>query len=197
MNNVKRQKDKTLKEELPRSVDSQCGTGEAWRNSFRKNEEAEPKQKQCPVVDVTGDGSKGSCYKEQYYIGTWNVRVMLLLLLLSCFSRVRLCATRKMAAHQAPSSLGSSRQEHWSGLPFPSPMSESEKWKSSRSVVSNSLWPHGLQPTRLLGPWDFPGKSTGVGCQCLLRLESWIKVNFQWLNRWWQEWISTFLESVN
>ena len=65
-------------------------------------------------------------------------------------------------------SLGFSRQEHWSGLPFPSPMQKSEKWKWSRSVVSDSLWPHGLQPTRLLHPWDFPGRSTGVGCHCLL-----------------------------
>ena len=47
-------------------------------------------------------------------------------------------------------------------------MHESEKWKWSRSVVSDSVWPHGLQPTRLLHPWDFPGKSTGVGCHCLL-----------------------------
>ena len=50
-----------------------------------------------------------------------------LLLLLSCFSRVQLCATPETAAHQAPPSLGFSRQEHWSGLPFPSPMHESEK----------------------------------------------------------------------
>ena len=62
-----------------------------------------------------------------------------------------------------------SRQEHWSGLPFPSPMHESEKWKGSRSVMSDSSQPYGLQPTRLLRPWDFPGKSTGVGCHCLLR----------------------------
>jgi len=74
-----------------------------------------------------------------------------------------------MAAHQAPSSLGFSKQEHWSGLPFPSPLHESEKWKWSRSVVSNPQQPHGLQPSRLLHPWDFPGKSTGVGCHCLLR----------------------------
>ena len=73
-----------------------------------------------------------------------------------------------MAAHQAPPSLGFSRQEHWSGLPFSSPMNESEKWKWSRSVVSDSWRPHGLQPTRLLHPWDFPGKSTGVGCHFLL-----------------------------
>ena len=73
-----------------------------------------------------------------------------------------------MAAHQAPPSLGFSRQEHWSGLPFPSPMHESEKWKWSHSVMSDSSRPHGLQPNRLLRPWDFPGKSTGVGCHCLL-----------------------------
>ena len=74
-----------------------------------------------------------------------------------------------MAAYQAPQSLGFSKQEHWSGLPFPSPMHESEKWKWSCSVMSDSSWPHGLQPTRLLHPWDFPGKNTGVGCHCLLR----------------------------
>ena len=82
---------------------------------------------------------------------------MLLLLLLSHFSRVRLCATPWTAAHQAPPSLGFSRQENWSGLPFPSPVHESEKWKWSRSVVPDSLRPHGLQPTRLLRPWGFPG----------------------------------------
>ena len=92
-----------------------------------------------------------------------------MLLLLSRFSRVWLCATPQMAAHQAPPSLGFSRQEHWSGLPFPSPMHESKKWKWGRSVVSKSSRPHGVQPTRLLHPWDFPGKSTGVGCHCLLR----------------------------
>ena len=93
----------------------------------------------------------------------------LLLLLLSRFSHVRLCVTPQTAAHQAPPSLGFSRQEHWSGLSFPSPMHKSEKWKWSRSVVSDSQRPHGLQPTRLLRPWHFPGKSTGVGCHCLLR----------------------------
>ena len=75
-----------------------------------------------------------------------------------------------MAAHQALPSLEFSRQEHSSGLPFPSPMHESEKWKWSRSVVSDSSQPHGLQPTRLLCLWDFPGKSTRVGCHCLLLL---------------------------
>ena len=90
----------------------------------------------------------------------------LLLLLLSHFSRVRLCVTLQTAAYQAPPSLGFSRQEHWSGLPFPSPRHESEKWKWSRSVVSNPQRPHGLQPSRLLHPWDFPGRGTGVGCHC-------------------------------
>ena len=80
----------------------------------------------------------------------------MLLLLLSRFSRVRLCGTPQTAAHQVPPSLGFSRQEQWSGLPFPSPMHESEKWKWSRSVVSDSSWSHGLQPTRLFHPWDFP-----------------------------------------
>ena len=91
----------------------------------------------------------------------------MLLLLVSCFSHVQLCATPETAAHQAPLSLGFSRQERWSGLPFPSPMHESEKWKWSRSVVSSSERPQGLEPTRLLRPWDFPGKSTGVGCHFL------------------------------
>ena len=73
MNSVKRQKDKTLKE-LPRSVDAQYTTGNQWRNNSRKNEEMEPKQKQHPVVGVICDGSKVQCYKEQYCIGTWNIR---------------------------------------------------------------------------------------------------------------------------
>ena len=107
----------------------------------------------------------------------------MLLLLLSRFSRVWLCATPYTAVHQAPPSLGFTRQEHWSGLPFPSPMHESEKWKRSRSVVSDSSRPHGLQPTRLLRPWDFPGTSTGVGCPCLLR--HWFKSDIiKWVLAW-------------
>ena len=63
-----------LKEELPRSVGAQYATGDQWRNNSRKNEEKEPKQKQHRVVDVTGDRGKVRCCKEQYCIGTWNVR---------------------------------------------------------------------------------------------------------------------------
>ena len=58
MNSMKRQKHRTLKDELPRSIGAQCGTGDQWRNNFRKNEEMEPKHKQQPVVNVTSDGSK-------------------------------------------------------------------------------------------------------------------------------------------
>ena len=74
MNSMKRQKDRALKDELPRLIDAQYATGVQWRNNSRKNEEMEPKQKQHPVVDVTGDRRKVQCCKEQYCIGTWNVR---------------------------------------------------------------------------------------------------------------------------
>ena len=65
MNSMKRQKDRTLKDELPKSVDAQYATRDQWRNNSRKTEEAEPKQTQHPVVDVTGDGSEVRCCKEQ------------------------------------------------------------------------------------------------------------------------------------
>ena len=76
MNSMKRQKDKSLKDELPRSVGAQYATGDQWRNNSRKNEGMEPKPKQYPAVDVTGDRSKVWCCKEQYCIETWNVRSM-------------------------------------------------------------------------------------------------------------------------
>ena len=76
MNREKMQKDRTLKDEIPRLVGAQYATGDQQRNNSRKNEGMEPKHKQYPVVDVTGDRSKVQCYKEQYCIGTWNVRSM-------------------------------------------------------------------------------------------------------------------------
>ena len=76
MNSIEMKKDRTLKDELPRSIGAQYAIGDQWRNNSGKNEETEPKQKQHPVVDVTGDGSKVQFDKEQYYIGTWNVRSM-------------------------------------------------------------------------------------------------------------------------
>ena len=76
VNSRKRQKDRTLKDELSRSVGAQYATGDLWRNNSRKNEGRQPKQKQYPVVDGTGDRSKVRCCKQQYCIGTGNVRSM-------------------------------------------------------------------------------------------------------------------------
>ena len=76
MNSMKRQKDRTLKDERPRPVGAQYAIGDEWRNSPRNNGEAEPKWKQRPVLDVSGGESKVQCCKEQYCIGTWNVRSM-------------------------------------------------------------------------------------------------------------------------
>ena len=76
MNSMKRQKDRTLKDELPRSVGAQYATGDQWRKNSRKNEQTEPKQQHL-VVDVTGDGNRVRSYKEQYCIGTWNVTSMI------------------------------------------------------------------------------------------------------------------------
>ena len=90
----------------------------------------------------------------------------LLLLLLSRFSRVRLCATPQTAAHQAPPSLGFSRQEHWSGLPFPSPVHESEKSEVAQSCPTLSD-PMDCSPPGSSIHGIFPGKSTGVGCHCV------------------------------
>ena len=118
---------------------------------------------------------------------------------LSCFSRVQLFKTPWTVARQAPLSMGFSRQEYWSGLPCPPPGDLPDLgieptssvspalaggvfttsailevhymgWVCvSHSVVSNSWWPHGLQPARLLSQWDSPGKNTGVGYHALLR----------------------------
>ena len=76
MNSMKRQNDRTLKEELPNLVGAQYATGDQWINNSRKNEGMEPKQKQHPAVDVTGDGNKSQYCKEPYCIGIWNVRSM-------------------------------------------------------------------------------------------------------------------------
>ena len=75
INSMKRQNDRILKEELPRSVGAQYATGDQWRNNSRKTEWMDLKQKQYPVVDVTGDRSKVQCCKEQHCIGTWNVEL--------------------------------------------------------------------------------------------------------------------------
>ena len=83
MNSMKKQKDRTLKNELPRSIGAQYATGDQWRNNSRKKEGMDPKQKQKnkqtkthPVVDVTSDRSKVQCCKKQYYTGIWSGRFM-------------------------------------------------------------------------------------------------------------------------
>ena len=70
VNSMKRQKARTLRDELPRSVGAQYATGDQWRNNSRKNEEKEPKQQHHPLVDVTDDGSKVQSCKEHYCVGT-------------------------------------------------------------------------------------------------------------------------------
>ena len=76
MNNMKRQNDRILKDELPRSVGARYATGDQWKNNSRKNEGMKPKQKQNLVVDVKSDRRKIRCCKEQYCIETWNTRSM-------------------------------------------------------------------------------------------------------------------------
>ena len=98
---------------------------------------------------------------------------------LSCFSPAWLCNPMDCSPPNS-SFMGFSSQEHWI---FPSPMHESEKWKWSCSVVSNSSQSHGLQPTRLLCPWDFPGKGTGVGCHCLLWYSMDNTYNICWIQK--------------
>ena len=106
MKSTKRKKDKTLKDELPRSVGAQYATGDQWRNNSRKNEETEPKQKQHPVVDITGDWSKIRCCKEQYCIGTWNVRSM---------NQVKLKVVKQEKARVNTDILGISKLK-WTGM---------------------------------------------------------------------------------
>ena len=105
-NSMKRQTDKTLKDELPRSVGAQYATGDQWRNNSRKNEKMNPKQKQYPVVDVTGDGSKAQCCEEQYCIGTWNVRSM---------NQGKLEVVKKEMARVSINNLGISELK-WTGM---------------------------------------------------------------------------------
>ena len=103
---MKRQNDRILKEKLPRSVDAQYATGDQWRNNSRKKEELEPKQKQHPVVDVTDDRSKVQCCKQQYCIGTCNVRSM---------NQGKLKVFKQEMARMKTDILGTSEQK-WTGV---------------------------------------------------------------------------------
>ena len=164
INSMKRQNDRILKEELPRSVGAQYATGDHWRNNCRKNEEMEPKQKQYRVVDVTGDGSKVRCCKEQYCIGTWNVRSM---------NQGKLEVIKQEMARVNVNILGISKlkctgmgefnsDEHYiyycgkeslrkNGVDIISSV------QFSRSVVSDSLRPHEPQHTRTPCSLPTPG----------------------------------------
>ena len=103
-----------------------------------------------------------------YFNPLWKFILINMILTISSNSIFRLVATPGTAAYQAPPSMGFSRQEYWSGVPLPSPFLPYSV-QFSRSVVSDSVWPHRQQPTRLLCPWDSPGKNTGVGCHFLLQ----------------------------
>ena len=169
INSMKRQNDKILKDELPRSVVVQYATGDQWRNNSRKNEGMEPKQKEYPVVDVTGDRSKIQCCKEQYCKGTWNIQFSSVQLL----SRVWLFAIPWIAARQASLSITNSRS--------------SLRLTSIESVMPSSHLILG-RPLLLLPPNSpsirvFSNEST---------LGPWIKANWKWSKRRWQEWTSTF-----
>ena len=120
-------------------------TGDQWRNNSRKNEGMEPKQKEHPVVNRTGDGSRVLCCKEQYCIGTWNFRSM---------NQGKLEVVKQEMVRVNINILGISELK-WTVM------------GEFNSVVSDSLRPRGLYPTRLLCPWDSPGKNTGVGCHFL------------------------------
>ena len=118
-------------------------------------------------MSLSCDQNQGDCV-DMHAPTTTQINLSLLLLLLSCFSRVRLCATPETAAHQAPPSLGFSSKNTGVGCHFRlqcmKVKSESEVSQSCPTLLDH----HGLQPTRLLPPWDCPGKSSGVGCHHLL-----------------------------
>ena len=158
-------------------------------------------------------------YKKSHWLNLWSKNTLyswqqrLYLHFLSLYFQLRVAATAAAKSLQScptlcdpidGSPLGSSvpgilqaRILEW--VAISSPMHESEKWKGSRSVVPDSQWPNGLQPTRLLRPWDFPSNSTGVGCHCLLRnkcsINLWDGLMDGWLKPWgyfwfWKVWPS-------
>ena len=106
MNSRKGQNDRIPKEELPRSLGAQYATGDQWRNNSRKKEGMEPKQNQYPIVDVTDDRSKIQCCKEQYCIGTWNVRSM---------NQGKLEVVKQEMARMKVNILGITEKMDWNG----------------------------------------------------------------------------------
>ena len=112
--------------------------GRKCRCKRSNGEKMQVQERVGDIQTICGDGPGASGWERKEWMRLKYY--LLLLLLLSRFSRVWFCETPETAAHQATLSLGFSRQEHWGGLPFPSPMHESEKWKWSRSVVSDSVF---------------------------------------------------------
>ena len=110
--------------------------------------------------------------RSKHLLISWLLSPSAVILLLNHFSCVRLCVTPQTAAHQASLSLGFSRQEHWSGLPFPSPMHESEKWKWSRSVM----------PYSLCKPMDCSPPGSSVHGIFLARVPEWGAIAFSWFS---------------
>ena len=171
VNSRKRQNDRVLKEELPRSVGAQYATGDQWRSNSRKNEGMKPKQKQYPAVDVTGDRSKVRCCKEQYCIGTWNVRSMnqgKLEVVKQEMARVNIDIlgiselkwTRMGECNSDDHYIYYCGQESLRRNGVAIMVNKSPKCSSvqfSRSVVSNSLRPHQLQHARPPCPSPTPG----------------------------------------
>ena len=148
-----------------------------------------------PKMCVNANKRQNSCvYKGREK--TFNIN-LLLLLLLSCFSHVRLCATSQTAAHQAPLSLGFSREEHWSGLPFPSPVHESETWKWSLSRVRlfATRWTAAYQVPPSMG---FPRQEywSGVPSPSPTPTSSWSKATYSlsFLSPWWLSWYRIHLQ---
>ena len=146
-----------------------CGSGRSFGeengNQFQYSCLGNPRDEEPPVHGVTKSRTQLStdvAWNEKVFLGRAAAAAAAAKLLQSWPT---LCDPIDGSPPGSPS-LGFSRQEHWSGLTFPFPMHENEKWKWSRSVVSDSVAPW-TAPTRLLRPWDFPCKSTGVGRHCL------------------------------
>ena len=140
MNSVKRQKDRTLKDELPSSVGAQYATGDQWRSNSRKTEEMEPKQKQHPVVDVSGDRSKVRCCKEQCCIGTWNVKFM---------NQGKLEVVKQEMARVNIDILGISERK-WTGM---------DEFNSGNHYIRKRQW----HPTPVFLPGESQGRRSLAG----------------------------------
>ena len=148
MNSMKRQNDRILKEELPRLVGAQYAPGDQWRNNSRKNEGMEQKQKQYPVVDVTGDRSKVRCCKEQYCIGTWNVRSM---------NQGKLEVVKQKMARVNVNILGISRLK-WTGMSEFNSDDHYIYYCGQESLGKNELWTEICDTVRETGIKIIPKK---------------------------------------